>query len=493
MSELQKKPELFLGLVGATGTDMGIVYENLKTALSHVNYKSELIKLSTLLDPYFTKLGVPKPGNKEDERINNYMTAGDKFREVTQNGNALAVLAVTHVFESREAQQDEKGKAYVFKSLKHKQEVETLREIYGKSFWLISVYSPRDIRRDNLAQRIARTYNQTDTSPFLTQAESLITRDEHERGTEFGQDVRHTFPLADVFIDATSSKLPDQINRFIELIFGNTFHTPKKEEFGMFYAKASALRSSSLARQVGASVMTKGGDIISTGTNEVPKAGGGLYDSESDTDARDWRRGYDSNDERKRQMVKDVLEQLKHLEFLDKQKIRSVEEISDKVCSSVLKDIQIMDLTEFGREVHAEMAALIDAARRTIEVKNCIMYCTTFPCHVCAKHVIASGIDEVVYIEPYPKSLAKDLFTDSIILGEEKKPNHLNFRSFVGIAPTRYMDLFTMADRKRDSKMIPWDSSKASSRYNEYEPYIRFKEDSHLRALNKLMKEKGLK
>jgi deoxycytidylate deaminase len=31
----------------------------------------------------------------------------------------------------------------------------------------------------------------------------------------------------------------------------------------------------------------------------------------------------------------------------------------------------------------------------------------SFPCHMCARHIIATGLREVVYIEPYPKSVAK--------------------------------------------------------------------------------------
>ena len=68
------------------------------------------------------------------------------------------------------------------------------------------------------------------------------------------------------------------------------------------------------------------------------------------------------------------------------------------------------DLLEFGRMVHAEMAALMDAARRGISVKGCLMYVTTFPCHMCARHIIAAGIQKVIYIEPYPKSKVGELY-----------------------------------------------------------------------------------
>ena len=42
------------------------------------------------------------------------------------------------------------------------------------------------------------------------------------------------------------------------------------------------------------------------------------------------------------------------------------------------------------------------------------MFVTTFPCHYCARHIVSAGIDEVQYIEPYPKSQAIGLHRDSI-------------------------------------------------------------------------------
>jgi deoxycytidylate deaminase len=61
---------------------------------------------------------------------------------------------------------------------------------------------------------------------------------------------------------------------------------------------------------------------------------------------------------------------------------------------------RIMDLTEYGRVVHAELLALCDAARLGRSVKGATLYCTTFPCHNCTKHLLASGIRRVVFMEP---------------------------------------------------------------------------------------------
>jgi cytidine deaminase len=112
---------------------------------------------------------------------------------------------------------------------------------------------------------------------------------------------------------------------------------------------------------------------------------------------------------------------------------------------------QLMGITEFGRSVHAEMAAVSDAAKRGLPIRGCTLYTTTFPCHNCAKHIVASGIRRVVYVEPYPKSLAGDLYPDSISIDGETAEGRVPFENFVGISPTRYDEFFSMPERKDDS------------------------------------------
>ncbi len=76
------------------------------------------------------------------------------------------------------------------------------------------------------------------------------------------------------------------------------------------------------------------------------------------------------------------------------------------------------------------------------------MYATTFPCHECAKHIVAAGIKRLVYIEPYPKSKALILFEDAISLDVPDEKKTL-FKSFVGVAPRRYAELFDLGKLKR--------------------------------------------
>lgn len=52
-------------------------------------------------------------------------------------------------------------------------------------------------------------------------------------------------------------------------------------------------------------------------------------------------------------------------------------------------------------EIHAEMNAIIHAAKEGISLKNCALYCTVEPCNNCVKHLVALGIKDVFYTNSY--------------------------------------------------------------------------------------------
>lgn len=118
----------------------------------------------------------------------------------------------------------------------------------------------------------------------------------------------------------------------------------------------------------------------------------------------------------------------------------------------------ILNLIEFLRIVHAEMAAITAAARRGARIEGCVLYSTTFPCHECARHIVAAGIKRVVFIEPYPKSKVLELYQDSIILDERAHTSRIVFDAFVGIAPRRYLEWFAAPARENQSgKRLAWE------------------------------------
>ncbi|HLZ43404.1 MAG TPA: anti-phage dCTP deaminase [Candidatus Sulfotelmatobacter sp.] len=461
-------PEIVFGLVGSVGTELDFVAQCLSITVADLNYEPLTVRLSELMHEVDLDLCKKLPEEPAYSRYMTHMTAGNELREFLTRGDALAMLAVGAI---REARQDKNGKpdqplarhAYILKSLKHPDEVKTLRAIYGPSFHLVAAYSPRESRKRNLAQKLAASEHSLQSGQYFEKVEELMRRDESERETnKFGQNVRDTFPLADIFVDTSN---PDgataSVRRYIELLFGTAIHTPSKDEYGMFHAQAASLRSAALGRQVGATIATIDGDIITIGTNEVPKAGGGLYWCDDDSDMRDFRLGYEVSDKIKRRVLGDVIARFRDKGWLSEDKLQTpvgelVEQAFAEERSALMKGSHLSNSIEYFRAVHAEMAAIVDAARRGVSVKDAVLFCTTFPCHDCAKHIVAAGIQRVVYIEPYPKSLAPELYLDSIAV-DQRKPKNLNgagavgyvsFESFVGVAPRQYMDCFVMGERK---------------------------------------------
>ncbi|MBK6650145.1 MAG: hypothetical protein IPG42_10780 [Betaproteobacteria bacterium] len=76
------------------------------------------------------------------------------------------------------------------------------------------------------------------------------------------------------------------------------------------------------------------------------------------------------------------------------------------------------------------------------------IFVTTYPCHSCARHIVAAGISEVHYIEPYRKSLATRLHDDSLTEDVNSR-TMVRLMQFDGIAPRRFIDLFEAGNRKK--------------------------------------------
>lgn len=476
-SPLSDNPELIIGLVGVIGADLDRVENELQQALSFNNYKAHSISLIGRLknnyelqlkelpkfDRYVNRAKCNWIELSKDELKHALMSAGNYFREITRDEGALAKLAIIEILRIRSsAQKPMPSTAYILHSLKTKAEVELLRLIYGDNCIIVAAYSPRAVRVDSLAREIGADRGIADRDRWRAQAETLVDRDAFEYGAPYGQNVRDTFPLADVFIDASSRQhIKDGVSRFISLLLGhNPKRTPTREEFAMFQAYGASLRSSA-GRQVGAAIANAEGEILAVGTNEVSKAYGGQYWEGDVPDARDHRRGEDSTDLITRHILEDLIARLKKETWLSEQRLqKSIRDLANEAeellrktfqdddSASLWERAQILQLIEFMRAVHAEMSAILSAAQRGVSTRDSVLYSTTFPCHECAKHIVAAGINRVLFIDPYPKSRVSQLFDDSIVLDAPSRPGRIGFQAFIGIAPRMYTALFSNPSRK---------------------------------------------
>lgn len=145
----------------------------------------------------------------------------------------------------------------------------------------------------------------------------------------------------------------------------------------MYYAQGARYRSASMARQVGAAILRGDGTVVSTGMNDVPSVGGGLYGDHSEPDGRDHALESlkDSSDFYKREVLLNLFDELFDLRLLSVSNKSDNTELVDKLIEAKsLKGTRLMASIEYVRAVHAEMASLMDAARHgtAVAAQRCI-------------------------------------------------------------------------------------------------------------------------
>lgn len=446
-------PEIVVALCGPLGTPLHRVSEILRDLLrrSHDYKRVDEIRLSE----FIRRHGHPK----DPKSIKDLIDAGNELRE-EYGHSVLAQLAIRQIATVRDQEAQPKAEekqleldglppseqavvptpvvrhCHIIDSIKNTDELALLRSVYGRLLHVISVYSPIELRTQELEKKLG------DKSEVY----KLIDRDS---GEEFqnGQSVRDVFPQADFFLrinDGTDDQIRANLARYLDLLLGVKVITPTADERAMYEAHSAARNSACLSRQVGAAITDETGEVLSVGWNDVPRAFGGLYESfgrpseSSYVDHRCWNKdgGKCFNDEEKSEIASRLTKALISEGIVDRSK-------EDEVNARLRRSSEVRGLIEFSRAVHAEMHAILNAGHSSgTRVKDGKLYVTTYPCHSCARHIIAAGIKEVRFIEPYRKSLATRLHPDAITESESEK-HKVRIVPFDGVAPARFLDLFS--------------------------------------------------
>jgi deoxycytidylate deaminase len=479
-----QRPELMIALVGAIGTPLDKLSQQLKQRLKgNGGYTIIDIHLSDLLKNF--KGWKDQTERGEYDRIRHRQDMGTAFRKQLRRGDALALAGIAQIRAERTKFSGSPDKpapahAYILHQLKHPDEVDLLRRIYGICFQLTAGHSTIFQRKANLKRQMAQPSKAGKEEDFDAKASEVIRIDEKE-DDDYGQNVRDTYPEADFFINLGIDKGEYEVPRFVDLLFGHPFRTPSPDEYAMYLANAVSLGSSDYNRQVGSVIVrltpdplyptrNRNTDIIAVGMNEVPCARGGPYCDQDSPDLRDQnllQQDVDRAAEIKRGVLTELIEKIVQKKWLHEAIGKETpSDLADGLWKE-LKGTQFLDIGEFSRPVHAEMAALIDAARRGVAVDGHSMYVTAFPCHNCTKHIIAAGIKRVIYLEPYPKSRARSLYGEEVFIesldGMQEEGKAVEGKvvlvAFTGIAPRQYQRLFSMSERgaKKGKQLKRWE------------------------------------
>lgn len=470
--------EFFLGIVAPAGAGSGTAASVLANFLKASTVDGQpievaIIKASHAIREWAETQNLPVPTIGPRKSLDDMIMMqdrGDDMRKYSSDNAAVAraVMRMIREERSRLSNQppgiiDGKPRAYIIDSLRHPDEVFLLRNVYQDAFALIGVIADPDQRNRRLRDLFDVKDRNEDTT--LQKVSDFMIRDANAPSPH-GQHVTAAFHESDFFVDNSEdaenddlkkTAMNEPIRRFINLLTGERVLRPSIDETAMHHAHSAKLRSACMSRQVGAAVVDKQGNIVSTGTNEVPKAGGGVYgETPGHTHALDLRcifmeSPFCSSNKEQNEIIGELIEAFPQI-------------LDGKNRDAIFKKIRktsLGGLIEFSRAVHAEMDALLSAARIGVTLVGSRLYVSTYPCHYCARHIVSAGVDEVQYIEPYPKSRALKLHNDSITTtakgwippsqqtasfekaeGKEKPQPKVLFRPFVGVAPRMYQRAF---------------------------------------------------
>jgi deoxycytidylate deaminase len=469
--------EFVFAVVGHIGSGTSDVARSFKDLLERQKrpFQSKIIKATEVIESWASGAGVNFPDRNAPRTIESaksWQDLGDEMRRATKDHAAVAKGLVKEIRKTRATAcnlevvngepviPDGTPRAYILDALRHPAEANLLRHLYQEAFVLIGVVCDQDVRELRLARKLG--------NPEKTKLIDFMHRDEKANLTH-GQQVAKAFQIADFYVDNTPDRflytetgekldenpewdINDKLERLVRVITHDGIERPEIAETAMHHAYSAQMRSACLSRQVGAALVDRSGNLLATGTNEVPKAGGGVYgegfndDEAAPADHRCAYRPdkYCSSTREQNAIIDDILDEVSSVQALnDKNRVK---------LRKLLKDGRVGDTIEFSRAVHAEMDALISAARSGASTAGTRLFVTTYPCHYCARHIISAGVDEVQYIEPYFKSLAARLHSDAIQqrLTDWKPPSDggrsVLFRPFTGVAPRLYRRAF-MKDR----------------------------------------------
>lgn len=507
--------EIIFGLMAPIGSKLTEIKKELTKQLTNeFGYKVCDIKLSKIIEEEKKEIkDMECLFCKKKEKI----LTGTEICNNKKDDAILVKYAISEIEKEREKNINNENNgseikiAYVIDQLKREGEINLLNETYEKSFFLIATNCTTRDRARHLSMEIEKPESYAQELIELDQNEAeyfskiskccdckrnkknFIISGEQDKDSKkstfgakekasneinkekYGQKIRKIFQNADIFIPSKNHR--KYITRFLDLIFGSPEEFPTLPEHAMYMAFSASTRSADLSRQVGAVLVSECGDLIGSGSNDVPRAGGGIYGYD-ESHQNDSIFGYEPNTKEICSIIDDIIKIIKEHE--KHENIEDEKNLRDKL----RKESKLKNITEFHRSVHAEMQAILTATRNGLSTRNSTMYTTTFPCHNCTKHIVSAGIKEVIYVEPYPKSLAYDLHRDAIEQVEDDRSisGKINFRPFFGIGPRRFRDLFGNRKKKDvDGGMTEYNRREAKMRFKPEYYSFEVKETSYLR------------
>ena len=224
----------------------------------------------------------------------------------------------------------------------------------------------------------------------------------------------------------TIAQLEQKVERVYRHIFQPGEQAPNLNEVRMAQAHVVAQRSSCPQRKVGAVITNALGFVVAEGYNAVPGDGPSCMEK--------YRGCY-------RRVVK--AQDLRILSRLFKCGECGSELGDDLTCMNSACGVRYETRLpprknlDYCRAVHAEESAILQVSRfGGIGIDDGTLYTTTYPCALCAKKVLHTGLSKIVFMRQYEMDSADDPLRGEGVVMEQ----------FEGITPRAYHRAFQSAD-----------------------------------------------
>lgn len=393
------------------------------------NYRHKPIKLFKLMQEIGNNLR--KLGNPFGSSM---IFQNSKFLTILAE-RACDILKFYREFKKKNKPGDHRT-YFLIECFRNPHEIEYFRRRFHE-FFLFSIYSDEKIR----FKRAKEKYG-------LSEKDCLIIDRVDQGGDffseQFSQNIKRCVYLSDITLTNQYQEydLYLKLLNYYALIKSPGCVKPTHQERNMNLAYSFSLNSTCICRQVGSVIINKsyvvGGGWNDTGGERI----GCIYRLRGDvkrTDNISFPICAEKDYEKFKKLITDG-RNLNHsfcfkdeMGELAKEKVRGKEIKTDDF--DLLDEIETRSL-QFCRALHAEENAILQTARiGGSELTGAVLYTTTFPCELCAKKILQVGIKEVVYCEPYPKSISLEVFFKETF-------SKINITPFEGVKSPSFYRLF---------------------------------------------------
>lgn len=328
----------------------------------------------------------------------------------------------------------------VIDAIRNPHEARFFKDRYA-AFYLVSINAPSTDRLEYLAAHHKFTKEQigkidrTESGEWLKEksGEGSSSEERKER-LWITQDVKRCIEMSDIHIfnprneHSNNNVLKAQLAWYISLIKHPGLISPTPMERVMQIAYTAKANSGCISRQVGAVVTDQDQSVKAIGWNDVAEGQYPCSLRSVNGALNEFDPEIYSDFERNNEDFRNALE-VKHRRVLDDPLL-----LSGRNCSYCFKDVK-NSIDKKGNQVHtrslhAEENAFLQITKYGGQsIKGGKLYTTASPCELCAKKAYQLGIEEIVFIDPYP-----GIAREHILAIGKAPPKLIQFRGAVGKA-----------------------------------------------------------